>query len=201
MGKKLPEQDYLWRWQDGIVDRTEEHMELSYGDAGVHKPEEFVLVALLSAPSKNVFTVQFLIKEGDEKTKTIVQDVKQELNLYLIELQETNPWAYAKYHCSTASNIYSKVHWRYHSKGGPMGYSPDPKKVCTSYVERNNLTIRRQIRRFTRLAYAFSKKLVNLKAAVPLWFCYYNFCRIHGSLRIMPGMEVGLTNSVWGVND
>jgi len=78
---------------------------------------------------------------------------------------------------------------------------PDPKKICTSYVERNNLTIRCQIRRFTRLTNAFSKKLANLKAAVSLWFCYYNFCRVHGSLRITPGMEVGLTNSVWGLQD
>ena len=78
---------------------------------------------------------------------------------------------------------------------------PDPKKVCTSYVERNNLTIRCQIRRFTRLTNAFSKKLANLKAAVSLWFCYYNFCRVHGSLRITPGMEAGLTNTVWELRD
>ena len=78
---------------------------------------------------------------------------------------------------------------------------PNPKKVCTSFVERNNLTIRCQVRRFTRLTNGFSKKLLNLKAAVSLWFCYYNFCRIHGSLRISPGMEAGLTNSVWSLED
>ena len=78
---------------------------------------------------------------------------------------------------------------------------PDPKKVCTSYVERNNLTIRCQIRRFTRLTNAFSKKLTNLKAAVSLWFCYYNFCRVHGSLRVTPAMEAGLTNTIWKLED
>jgi len=78
---------------------------------------------------------------------------------------------------------------------------PDPKKVCTSYVERNNLTIRCQIRRFTRLTNAFSKKLANLKAAVSLWFCYYNFFRVHGSLRVTPAMEAGLTYNVWEIKE
>lgn len=78
---------------------------------------------------------------------------------------------------------------------------PDPKKVCTSYVERNNLTMRCHIRRMTRLTNGFSKKLANLKAAVSLWFCYYNFCRIHGSLKITPAMEAGLTNSVWKLEE
>lgn len=79
--------------------------------------------------------------------------------------------------------------------------APDRSKICTSYVERNNLTIRCQIRRFTRLTNAFSKKLKNLKASVSLWFCYYNFCRVHGSLRVTPAMEARLTNTVWGLSD
>lgn len=78
---------------------------------------------------------------------------------------------------------------------------PDRSKICTSYVERNNLTIRCQIRRFNRLTNAFSKKLRNLKASVSLWFCYYNFCRVHGSLRVTPAMEAGVTNSVWRLED
>lgn len=78
---------------------------------------------------------------------------------------------------------------------------PDRSKVCTSYVERNNWTIRCSVRRFTRLTNAFSKKLENLKAAVSLWFAYYNFCRIHGSLRVTPAMEAGLANHVWGLQD
>lgn len=74
---------------------------------------------------------------------------------------------------------------------------PERSKVCTSYVERNNWTIRCQIRRFTRLANGFSRKLANLKAALALWFCYYNFCRVHGSLRVTPAMEAGITDRIW----
>lgn len=59
-----------------------------------------------------------------------------------------------------------------------------PDRICTSYVERNNWTIRCQVRRFTRLTNAFSKKLENLRAAVALWFAYYNLCRVHGSIRV-----------------
>jgi IS1 family transposase len=77
--------------------------------------------------------------------------------------------------------------------------SPDPKHISTSYSERANLTIRMQIRRFTRLTNAFSKKLSHLKAAVALHFAYYNFCRVHSSLRVTPAMEAGLTDHIWSV--
>jgi len=76
---------------------------------------------------------------------------------------------------------------------------PDPDRVCTSYVERNNLTIRTMQRRFTRLALGFSKKLENLKAAVALHFAYYNFCWTPRTLRITPAMAAGLVESVWTV--
>jgi IS1 family transposase len=78
---------------------------------------------------------------------------------------------------------------------------PDPGRICTSYVERNNWTIRCQVRRFTRLTNAFSRKLENLKAAVSLWFAYYNLCRVHGSLRITPAMAAGLTDRVWELRE
>lgn len=79
--------------------------------------------------------------------------------------------------------------------------SPDWNKICTSYIERSNLTMRMQIRRFTRLTNAFSKKLENLKAAVALYFAHYNFARVHGSLRVTPAMEAGLTSNIWRVRD
>ena len=75
---------------------------------------------------------------------------------------------------------------------------PDRKHICTSYVERNNLTMRMCIRRLTRLTNAFSKKLENLKAAVSLHFWHYNFMRIHGTLRVTPAMEARVTDHVWG---
>ena len=79
--------------------------------------------------------------------------------------------------------------------------SPDPNKICISYVERNNLTIRYSVRRFTRLTKSFSKKVDNLKAAVALWFAYYNFCRVHDSLRVTPCMQAGITHRVWELKD
>ena len=81
----------------------------------------------------------------------------------------------------------------------PMSGDPDPAKICTSHVERQNLTMRMQIRRLTRLTNAFSKKLENHKAAVALHFAYYNFCRLHGSIRVTPAMEAGITDHLWGV--
>ena len=69
--------------------------------------------------------------------------------------------------------------------------------ISTSYVERQNLTMRMSMRRFTRLTNAFSKKIENLEAAVALHFMYYNFCRIHKTLRVTPAMEAGVADHVW----
>lgn len=78
---------------------------------------------------------------------------------------------------------------------------PDPKHVSTSYVERQNLTLRMQNRRFTRLTNAFSKKLENHVYAISLHFMFYNFCRIHQSLRVTPAMAAGVTDKLWDVTD
>lgn len=75
---------------------------------------------------------------------------------------------------------------------------PDPKHICTSFVERQNLTMRMQMRRFTRLTNAFSKKIENLKAALSLHFAWYNFGRIHRTLKVTPAMEAGITDHIWG---
>lgn len=79
--------------------------------------------------------------------------------------------------------------------------NPERKNISTSYVERQNLTIRMQMRRFTRLTNGFSKKLKNLKAALALHFAHYNFVRIHRSLRITPAMASGITDHVWSIED
>jgi IS1 family transposase len=78
---------------------------------------------------------------------------------------------------------------------------PDPKHVSTSYVERQNLTMRMSMRRFTRLTNGFSKKVENHGHAVALYFAYYNFCRVHQTLRVTPAMEAGLTDHVWSVEE
>lgn len=78
---------------------------------------------------------------------------------------------------------------------------PDMEKVSTSYVERQNLTMRMHVRRFTRLTNAFSKKLENHMHAISLYFMFYNFCRVHKTLRVTPAMEAGLTDHVWDLEE
>jgi hypothetical protein len=81
----------------------------------------------------------------------------------------------------------------------PVLGNPDRERICTSHVERQNLTMRMQIRRPTRLTNAFSKKWENHWAALALYFGYYNFCRIHRSIRVTPAMEAGITDHVWSL--
>jgi hypothetical protein len=78
---------------------------------------------------------------------------------------------------------------------------PDPDHISTSYVERQDLTMRMQMRRLTRLTNAFSKKLSHLKAAVALHFAHYNLCRIHGSPRVTPAMHSGIEDHVWSMTE
>jgi len=77
----------------------------------------------------------------------------------------------------------------------------DPKHISTSYVERQNLTMRMSMRRFTRLTNGFSKKIQNHSYAVALHYMYYNFCRIHKTLRVTPAMEAGVTDHVWEIEE
>jgi IS1 family transposase len=79
----------------------------------------------------------------------------------------------------------------------PLSGDPQPHLISTSHIERQNLTIRMQLRRFTRLTNAFSKKLDNLKAACALHFAHYNFCRVHTTLRVTPAMASGVCSEVW----
>src|SRR5258705_13490026 len=77
--------------------------------------------------------------------------------------------------------------------------NPKPRLISTSHIERQNLTIRMQLRRFIRLTNAFSKKLENMKAALALHFAWYNFCRVHSSLRVTPAMAAGVTETIWPI--
>jgi IS1 family transposase len=78
---------------------------------------------------------------------------------------------------------------------------PDFKHISTRFVERQNLTMRMSMRRFTRLTNGFSKKVENLEAAVALHYMHYNFCRIHQSLRVTPAMEAGVAQHVWSLDE
>jgi len=83
----------------------------------------------------------------------------------------------------------------------PIMGQPDPERICTSIVERSNLSLRMGLRRFTRLTNGFSKKWENHWAAVILWYTWYNFGRVHKSLRCTPAMEAGIADHVWSVRE
>ena len=78
---------------------------------------------------------------------------------------------------------------------------PDPQHISTSYIERQNLTMRMQMRRFTRLTNGFSKKLDNHIASIALHYMHYNFCRVHQTLRVTPAMEAGVADHIWTITE
>ncbi len=181
-------------------------------------PEEFgsqwVYVAL-DADSK-LIAAYLVGKRCSENTQAFMQDVWQRLGDHRVQLTTD---AYIFYTKAVEQSFggdadYAQLKKLFGDYGqhGNERYSPgpitevisktisgvpDPAYVSTSYVERQNLTIRMQMRRFTRLTNAFSKKLTNLKAACALHFAHYNFCRVHASLRITPAMAAGLSTEVW----
>ena len=109
----------------------------------------------------------------------------------LIKLYESVPEGEIRYSPSKVTEVISKI----------INGMPDPKHICTSFVERQNLTMRMAMRRFTRLTNAFSKKLENLKAAVALHFAHYNFIRVHRTLRVTPAMEAKITDHIWSFEE
>ena len=84
---------------------------------------------------------------------------------------------------------------------GVLSGKPDPKYISTSYVERQNLSMRMGMRRFTRLTNGHSKKIENHGHQVALYFFHYNFCRVHSTLRVTPAMEAGLSDHVWTLDE
>lgn len=86
-------------------------------------------------------------------------------------------------------------------KATTISGDPDKRHISTSYVERQNLTMRMHMRRFTRLTNAFSKKIEMHAHNVALHFMYYNFCKIHQTLRVTPAMEAGIANHAWGIDE
>lgn len=95
---------------------------------------------------------------------------------------------------------YSPATWT-SSRKIPVCGTPNIDNVSTSHIERQNLTVRMSMRRMTRLTNAFSKKWLNLKYAYALQFAFYNFCRVHSSLRVTPAMESGITDHVWSLSE
>lgn len=101
-----------WRWADRPVDEAQEHFVLSYGSASV--PAELVAVARVGPAIKRTFAVEWLFDRSDPARQEVVSAVAKDLDFYLVELGEADPWAYAGYHCGTQADLYSDVHWSFH---------------------------------------------------------------------------------------
>ncbi|MGD8986310.1 MAG: hypothetical protein PVI53_19955 [Desulfobacteraceae bacterium] len=100
-----------WKWMEGTVNTDDDHMKLKYED----NPDP---IALIAPGEGSTFIVQFLdTNSKQDNWKEMMRYVRREIDFFLVELREENPWAYAIYHCSTAANVYSKVHWGYYPKG------------------------------------------------------------------------------------
>jgi IS1 family transposase len=106
-------------------------------------------------------------------------------------LPETTVTAQTRYSPAVCKGVVKKI----------MTGNPDEDRISTSFIERQNLTMRMSMRRFTRLTNAFSKKVENLTHALSLHYMHYNFCRVHQSLRVTPAMEAGITDHVWDLEE
>lgn len=99
-----------------------------------------------------------------------------------------------------ASRKYSPSAFQGCHKQTISGY-PDAEHISTSFVERQNLTMRMHMRRFTRLTNGFSRKVENLEHAISLHYCFYNFAKIHKTLRVTPAMQAGIADHVWSIEE
>ena len=98
-----------WRWREGAVDRRHEHLQISFGplDATTTGP-----IAAIARSSEHTFVVEFI-----EGSSEMLAKVREEIDFYLTQWGGADPWAYAIYHCGTAANLYSEVHWHYLPNG------------------------------------------------------------------------------------
>lgn len=160
----------------------------------------------------------FMVENRDAQTATIfIDDLKSRLaNRVQLTTDGLKVYLEAVEGAFGADIDYAQLVKVYESSQEEMRYSPaervscerkavmgkpDPRHISTSYVERQNLTMRMQIRRFTRLTNAFSKKVENHAYHVALHYMYYNFCKIHQTLRCAPAMEAGITDHVWTIEE
>ena len=116
-GREMNEGKRSWRWTVGKVNTAEDHIEIRFGNAGDQNWEQWLSIALVSPPKHGQFTVQFLLAANEAREQEMICSVRREIDFYLIEKQEDDPWAYARYHCGTAANLYSLVHWSFFQKG------------------------------------------------------------------------------------
>lgn len=182
------------------------------------KGDQYVFVAL-DAVNKAILSYRVGKRDG-ENANAFAADVRERItNRPQISSDAFTPYAEAVELAFGAEVDYAQIVKQYEGEPGPTAarrYSPGwvvgvrkhriagkpvRSKVSTSFIERSNLTLRMQSRRFTRLTNAFSKKLRNHAAAVSLYVAYYNLCRVHETLRITPAMALGVTDHIWTIGE
>ena len=106
-----------WQWREGTVDGGEEHIEIRYGDAEKIPYTDWVPIARLGKPEQKTFPVQWLLAPESPKNQAMIDEVRQDLDFFLVDKGEADPWWYARYRCRTGANMYSPVHWAHYPKG------------------------------------------------------------------------------------
>jgi len=154
---------------------------------------------------RNTVSAYKFVRDLSERTQGVYQITSDALRGYVGAIEE---WYGGDVHFAQLQKIYGRT------EAGPEWYGggtviaavpkvktgrPDWSRISTSHIERANLSVRMHIRRFTRKTNAISKKLSMLKAAVTLFVVWYDFCRVHQSLRVTPAMESGITDHVWSL--
>jgi IS1 family transposase len=172
----------------------------------------------IDADTKLVFGVMIGDRD-DEVARMFIEDVASRIDSDRVQISSDGHAVYRRALKRAFGDCvdYGQIVKRYGTvKGGSGRYSPpaitsvttrpvlgnpDPAHISTSYVERQNLTMRMHMRRFTRLTNAFSKKVENHVNAISLHFAYYNFVRIHKTLKMSPAMAAGVTDKLWDMAD
>jgi hypothetical protein len=135
-----------FKWIIGKVCESEEHIKISYGSYDNPDMDQFMLVARISAPKDKIFVVEFLIESDDPHKTRMVDEVKKELDFYLVEKGEREPWGYVIYHCNTGANIYSHVHWTYFPEGSIPGQKGMHSEVITEEkIDRKGIKTRKRM--------------------------------------------------------
>ena len=111
----------LWKWAEAVVNVVDDHFELRY--ATPESSDETILVARVGRPTATTFPVQFMIDGTSPRGASAIRTVRNELDFYLMEKGESNPWGYAQFHCRASANLYSSVHWSFHSQNQKPGAS------------------------------------------------------------------------------
>jgi hypothetical protein len=111
-----------WGWQDGVVNVEGEHIELRYGDGETTAYEQWLPITLIGKPTNHVFPVRWIMSRDSRSRQRMIDAAREELDFYLVEHPKGfpgtgHPWGYAIYHCNTAANMYSSVHWSYFPNG------------------------------------------------------------------------------------